>query len=64
MATKQAAEYMTEHIVPLMRKEGCDCPYDQDKYEKGEFRHKPGCPSPMIECLPNPAGLYNALRHL
>jgi hypothetical protein len=64
MVSKASAEYMTDVIMPSNRKAGCTCPYSQEMYEKGDFSHMKDCPSPMIECLPNAAGLMEALRHL
>lgn len=64
MATKQQAEYQTKKIMPIARKEGCKCPYSEQAYLEGSFSHEKNCPSPKIECLPNPAKLMAAMRQV
>jgi hypothetical protein len=62
MPTKQAAEYMTNQIMPGNREQGCTCPYAEKDYQAGGWTHNAGCPSPRIECLPNAGRLMEALR--
>lgn len=67
MRTIRNAEYQLDVIMPSARKRGCKCKFDKsdfDAFINHEWSHKKGCPSPSYECLPNPAGLINAMRHL
>lgn len=61
------AEYQLEHIMPAAKEEGCTCEFsreDFDDFISYKWSHKAGCPSPKYECLPNPAGLMEAMRHV
>ena len=61
------AEYQLEHIMPTAHEKGCTCEFskaDFDDFIAYKWHHKQGCPAPLEENLPNPAGLMEAMRHL
>lgn len=67
MRTIVNAEYQLEKIMPLAHEKGCKCEFTKADFQDfidGKWSHKPGCPSPSYECLPNAAGLIEAMRHV
>lgn len=59
------AEYQLNEIMPTAKEEGCTCEFTEADFQdfiNYKWWHKPNCPAPHYECLPNAIGLLEALR--
>lgn len=53
--------------MPSARAKGCKCPFSESDFEdfvQHNWQHAKDCPAKLIENLPNPVGLMEAMRRI